>query len=307
MVRMTNYQKLLFVTCLATFGLIALGGVVRITESGLGCPDWPRCNGELTPHLRKDAIIEYSHRIAAMTVGLLVFSSAALALKNYRRHPTVLVPAAMAFALLIAQVILGAVTVDRELPGEIVAAHLAVAVAMLGTLLVATVSTFFVERGASPWATPSLLPSLALLAALSAFALILTGSYVAGSEAGLAFRDWPLFNGSVLPSRGEIGLIHFTHRVTAGFVGILVAIVFVQAKRDNAAPKFVKIMSTIALSVYAAQVLIGAANIWTELQPALAVLHLATAAALWSCLVVLTASAYQNPQTAPARQLVRNA
>ena len=60
-------------TVLATFSLVILGGVVRVTESGLGCPDWPGCDGGIFPPLETKALIEYSHRItASFLVGPLI-------------------------------------------------------------------------------------------------------------------------------------------------------------------------------------------------------------------------------------------
>ena len=61
------------VTVLAVFALVVLGGVVRVTGSGLGCPDWPLCYGKFLPPLEFTAVIEYSHRfVASAIVGPLI-------------------------------------------------------------------------------------------------------------------------------------------------------------------------------------------------------------------------------------------
>src|SRR5688572_9790019 len=97
-------------------GLIVLGGIVRITGSGMGCGDhWPRCNGEWFPPLDLPTLIESSHRWAAAVVSLLVLGVAAVALKRHRTEPALRKPAVLAAVLLVVQVLLGAVTVKLDL------------------------------------------------------------------------------------------------------------------------------------------------------------------------------------------------
>ncbi len=288
-----------------------LGGVVRITESGLGCPDWPRCHGQIIPPLEREVLIEYSHRLVAMTVGFLILATTIFAWRSYRSEQTVLIPASLALVLLIIQVILGAMTVRQELPPEIVTSHLGVALVLLATLLIATVATFFLRTSSQRWVTSSVFPALALLAALGSFALILTGSYVTGAGAGLAFSDWPLFNGSLMPEGGRLANIHFLHRFAAVLVGLLVLALPIQAWRVKGVSGLLTIVATLTPALYMAQVLVGAANVWSRLEPALAAAHLAIAAAIWAALVILTAAAYQGaiayrkPHPTPIRELVK--
>src|SRR5215211_4003384 len=98
-------------------GLIVLGGVVRITGSGMGCGDhWPRCHGEWFPPLDLPTLIESSHRWVAALVSILVFGVAAVALRRHRVEPALRNPALLAAFLLVVQVLLGAVTVKLVLP-----------------------------------------------------------------------------------------------------------------------------------------------------------------------------------------------
>ncbi|MGH2610828.1 MAG: COX15/CtaA family protein, partial [Tepidiformaceae bacterium] len=128
---MKNAQRLALATVAATLVLIAVGVLVRATGSGLGCPDWPLCHGGAVPPNDDKAIIEYSHRFVASAVGLLVIATAVFAWRHYRHAPVVFWAAVLAVPLVGFQGLLGAITVVRELPPEVVATHLLTAMVIL--------------------------------------------------------------------------------------------------------------------------------------------------------------------------------
>jgi len=137
-------RGLAWASVISAFALIILGGVVRVTGSGLGCGgDWPLCDGRLLPALTAADIIEYSHRlVASAIVGPLIIATAAVAWLRFRRERWLSVSAAVAVVLLLMQGGLGGVTVLTELPGHIVAAHLALAQALLGCLLLILIAAY---------------------------------------------------------------------------------------------------------------------------------------------------------------------
>src|SRR6202521_3789758 len=137
---MKAFRAVSVATALVTYALVVLGGVVRVSGSGLGCPDWPLCHGRLLPPLDVHAIIEYSHRTTASLTSALVVLTAVVAWVAWRKRRDIVIPATVALVLLMVQVVLGAITVRLELPPMIVLAHLATAMALLAAVCVTAVA-----------------------------------------------------------------------------------------------------------------------------------------------------------------------
>jgi heme A synthase len=153
---MTGYQKLAVAATSAIYGLVIMGGVVRVTGSGLGCPDWPLCHGQVIPPLEKPVLIEYSHRLAASAGGFLVVGLAVATWLTQRRSTVMVAAAGAAVVLLVFQALLGGITVVNELPPNIVTAHLAIALVLLSLLLLITTLSFLGPQPAeeTPTAAP---------------------------------------------------------------------------------------------------------------------------------------------------------
>ena len=135
----TGYRRLVLATLISTFALIILGGIVRVSDSGLGCgpagsgfSGWPFCNGDVVPGLDLNTIIEYAHRALAVAVGVMILTLFALA---WRRHRRYLLPSGALLVLVILQGALGGLTVEENLEEAYVAAHLGMAMILLGLLI----------------------------------------------------------------------------------------------------------------------------------------------------------------------------
>ena len=233
------FRVLAWVTVASVYAMLVLGGVVRVTESGLGCgDDWPLCAGQWLPPLESKAIIEYAHRVAAsFLVGPLIVATFIGAWLRYRREPWIIWPAAIAVVLVIIQALLGGLTVTTELSGHVVMTHLAVAELTLACCVLLAVMA---HRGGmrdspAPWAVGKtrLFPALSLAAAVALFLILLSGSYLTNSESATAIapptaiyacQTWPLCAnewGGVFPG-GKFALIHMTHRYVALVAGLFI-------------------------------------------------------------------------------------
>lgn len=293
---MTWFQRLLLVTIGLTFVLVVIGGTVRATDSGLGCPDWPTCHGQLIPPAEKHTLIEFSHRTAASVVGVVFLGVTFFAFKSERRNPLVFWLAFSAGLLLVAQIILGGITVKRELPPEIVAAHLGTAMTFMGVLIVTATVSLMRSRGVQAFrlAFESNFTRLALLTAATAFVTLVLGSYISGTNAALACDGWPLCNGSLTPGGGSDAGLHFMHRLIAGLLGLLM-LATIWAAFDERRGRVLVWGSIAAGVLYITQALVGAANIWTELADGVVIAHLSLAALLWCMMVAIVALSYYLP------------
>ena len=277
-----RFRYVAVLTVLATYGLIVLGGAVRATDSGTACPDWPLCHGQVVPPFETKVMIEYSHRLAASVVGLLILGTVVWAWRRAPADRLILRAAVAAGVLLGAQILVGAATVNTETDATVVAVHLSIALTLFATLILITVHAF-AERTASP-PVPARSYTLPVLTALATFALIITGAYVSQTGAGLAYPDWPLFNGRLVSAGGKLADLHYAHRLVAAMVGVLLgAVVAGTLRRER--DQVVMMAVTAAVALYVAQVFAGASNIWLELATWVRIVHLALASALWGVLV----------------------
>jgi heme A synthase len=286
---MTSFQRLCILTCAMVFALIVIGGIVRATDSGLGCPDWPLCHGKLIPSGDKHTLIEYSHRLTGTVVGLLGLSILIAAVRFYRQVPAILYVTCLGFVFGVTQAALGGAAVLNDLPPEIVVVHLAVALTILTLLVLLTTTAFAVENGRP--AHPRLsrdFGRLALLTAAGALALMLVGSYVSGAGYSLACSGWPLCNGDVVPRTEATSVqLVFTHRFLALAVGLILLALTALAWRARREAPLETALVFAAAGVFVVQSLVGAANVWTRLADEVAAAHLAFGTLLWLLLALL--------------------
>jgi heme A synthase len=132
---MNPVRILAYGSALTTYILIVIGGYVSATGSGLACPDWPLCQEQAIPRLEGAVLIEFTHRVFAIVVTGFVLSTMVYALTKLRGERVVLALSTGSFLLLMAQVILGMVTVRTELNPFVSTAHLGLATGVFALVL----------------------------------------------------------------------------------------------------------------------------------------------------------------------------
>ena len=285
---MTGFQRLCIVTCLVIFGLVVIGGIVRATDSGLGCPDWPTCHGRIIPQWEKHTMIEYTHRLVASVAGFLVLGIAVWSWRSFRKMPAIVYPATLVLLLIVIQAGLGGAAVLNELPPEIVAVHLVMAMAILTILGVITFTALSLTRRLPALGVSTRLGRVAFSAALGTIVLMIVGSYMSGAGYELACNGWPLCNGQFLPTEGGVSVhVHYLHRILALLVGLNLLYLLVLAWQERGGAPLAFSLSAAAFIVFIVQSLIGAANIWTQVAATASASHLAFATLLWVIVAVL--------------------
>ncbi len=280
-----HFRHLTLATLVGIFALIVLGGVVRITDSGLGCPDWPLCYGQIIPPFEAKTLIEYSHRLVASVVGLLVLATLVVAWRRYRDRPWILWTSVFSLVLVIAQSILGGIAVLTELETWVVMVHMAMAQTLLACFILISLDAW---RGFTLSASDvDVRVIIIAIAAIGVLLLILSGSYVALTGAAGACNQWPLCQGGKLWVVSEFPLIHVAHRIAS-----VIALVLLGAAAWAAylppSHRNLRRMVLLALTVFAAQVLVGALTSLWGLPTALRALHVALATLTWATLVAAT-------------------
>jgi protoheme IX farnesyltransferase len=286
----TRFQKLVAATLAMTLALVIVGVVVRATGSGLGCPDWPFCYGQVVPPLEFRAWAEWIHRLIAAVIGVMIVGVAVLAVVDHRERRSLVAASLGAVALVVFQAWLGRETVRLGNSGPSVTAHLAAAMAVAGLL------TFLLVRAGYPARLPRSGGSqgftlLAAFTAASTFVLLIFGANVTAADAALIFPDWPLMGGAIVPPFGDMPLgtatLAFTqaiHRYVGVVVGIVLAGTWIAAWRGRRAGRVNRglfALVTIAAVLYPMQALVGALQVWTQLAPWTQTLHVALAAFVW--------------------------
>ena len=318
---LSRFRRLVSFTIAATLALILIGGVVRVSDSGLGCGaegsgthGWPLCEGGVLPADSAESVVEFCHRMAATVVTVLIVLLALKAFRRLRSHRLLVRGSVAAGGLVLAQAALGGLTVEKGLEDELVAAHLGLAMLLLGLL-------FVLRRAAEtspapPAETVRGLRPLSIVTAALVLATIVAGGYVAGTEyhgtpnqplvgahsacgTGWSADQFPGCNGQSPLSFGQSRLadIQLVHRAFMYLAAISVLAMAALALRRRAPSR----AFWIAPLVLVAQIALGAINVWAGKHAGLIIGHLALGTTLWATVVYATATLMPASVPAPER------
>jgi len=288
----TRFQKLAAVTLVTALVLVTLGVVVRVTGSGLGCPDWPFCYGKILPPVDDyKAWLEWIHRTVAAVIGIEILGLAILAFRDYRGRRSIVWPAFGAVLLVGFQAWLGRETVRLGNSGESVTAHLASAMLLVGLLVYLTVRPGFPARQASGGASQHF-TLLAAFGAIVGYALLLFGSHVTATSSTLVFPDWPLMGGTFAPQITDVTSAQVLHRYVAAIVGVIVLIIAIVAARTQQAHPAIVRLAVWAAGLFGIQIVVGGLQVLTGPAVWAQVIHVSLATVIWAMLVGLAVISY---------------
>ena len=292
----SSLKWLSIITLISAFSQITLGGYVRSSESGLGCPDWPLCHGQLIPPMEFHTLIEYSHRLNASLLMLLVGALFLLCWTKYRNEKFILILSGSAVGLVLSVAILGGITVLTELAWWVRLIHLTLAQLLIGTIAGAVWLAFSPKvidsASLQQISTPKWKAKLWVVA-IGLLLLIVSGSYMVGTGAGSACASWPLCRGELFP-QGSTYAIHMGHRYIAAIM-LLVAgyIGWSFMKKDGGIPGL-KTASMGLIHSMLLQIIIGAILVWTGFDPTFKTIHLALATLIWIAAIYMISCILQN-------------
>ena len=270
MLSIAFFRRVAFLTAFFAYLQIALGGVVRVTGSGLGCPDWPLCHGRPYPAADVHSIIEYSHRTVGSITSLLLVITVVLAWLLFRQQrPVVAWLATAALVAIGGEVLLGAGVVVNELASWLVLVHLGLAMVILGFLLATAIMSLPASSGGGI--------AMPATAAAATFVLLLTGSTVVASSADESCHAWPLCGNGLAFDFSGANAFTMLHRGAGLAIGILLVYVLIHAMRQA----LLRPVALATLVVLALQVAVGAAAAVTG-AALFNGLHVAIATLVWS-------------------------
>ena len=294
----TRWHYVLLSTASAmTYLLLVMGGVVCMTGSGLGCPDWPMCYGKIIPPVDMGAIIETTHRfLAALTSPLIV----AVAVMGWRKHRSIRWlsrPPATAVGLVVAVAVFGAFAVLTGLPPIIAAID--VGAALMALALVLTTWAMARARSDDPalpdrltFSTP--FARLTLSALTAVFLVLVSGPLVADVGSLARCVGWPLY--CTVSGAAEVGgALPPLRRAIGAAAALLIVAVVVQAWRLHRGHTAICRGATTLAIAFLVEAAVGALMPARGFTMLYGVSYVAAATAVWALLVVLTVLAATAP------------
>jgi len=286
------------VVAASTVLLLAAGGMVTSTDSGLAVPDWPNTYGWFMFSFPLEKMVggvfyEHGHRMIASAVGFLTI---VLTVWTWVVEPRRWVRwlAVIALGAVILQGVLGGITVLLLLPAPVSIGH--AGLAQLFFCLTVSLA-LFTSRGWKTTPTPvddPMLRRVALATTIMAYCQIILGATMRHIEAGMAIPDFPFAFGHLVPPYWNTGIaVHFAHRVGAVLVttAMLAAAGHVwfhhRGRRELIRP------ASLLLLLVLTQVILGAYVVWSGLQPVINTAHVVNGALVLATSLVLTLRSFR--------------
>ena len=276
----TTFRRLAVLTLVSLFLIVASGATVRLTGSGLGCENWPRCGETVLPAKDFNAYVEFGNRVVGFLVGLAALAAAFAAWRA--RVPRRLLAATFALPLLVlAQGVLGGITVLTELHPLVVMGHFLLSLVALAVATFVVLAASALGRPRVPAAVPRRVSLLALALVPVTLVVVVSGAFV--TAAG------PHSGGEGIARVGNLEDAVYVHvRATAVFGVAFVALLAAVLRRRARAP-VAGALAPVVFVLVLLQMVVGEVQWRSQLPWWLVLVHVMLATGVWIGIVSLAA------------------
>jgi cytochrome c oxidase assembly protein subunit 15 len=283
----TLFRNTAILTVVGLYLVVTTGAVVRLTASGLGCDNWPRCGSTPFPEKGGHAYIEFGNRVVAFCGIVATLVTWLAARRTERLSPWVSKLALAVFLGAVAQIPLGGLTVIFHLQPLLVMAHFLLAIVVLGGAVVVALESYRLTAGAGAPVGPSWLRRAGLVLAAACFVLVVTGAF--STAAG------PHPGGSDVHRLGRALTSTRIHGVTTLVFGIsfLLLLSWLQQRRHELPRVANAALGLLGLLVV--QIAVGEVQYHTALPWWLVLIHVSTAAGVWAGTVAFVVLLFRPP------------
>ena len=292
-----QYYVVAVIALVSLVAIILTGAAVRLTGSGLGCPDWPKCYGSAVPPLQSHALIEYANRLFTGIVGLAVIAASVLAWRRRPFRPHLALFGALLPIGVICQAILGGLVVENHLAPGLVMCHFILSMLLLDAAFALAWCSRYEpgERRASEdrlgvWAVRGLIP----LGQLT----IIAGTITTGSGPHAGAHGHELVQRFTFEGTGTLRWMVERHAVIAGLFAVGAIAVYFLLRRAGGDRRASRPLAYV-IGLLALQGAVGGIQWWLKLPTEIVWIHVCLATATWLATLWTVATA---GRLAPARE-----
>tara|TARA_B100001123_G_scaffold248344_1_gene277342 strand:- start:954 stop:1868 length:915 start_codon:yes stop_codon:yes gene_type:complete len=260
---------------------ITLGGIVRITESGLGCPDWPLCDGQIVPELDFHTAIEWGHRVSGASIGILIILINIISIKFFGRKSFQSIIAFSLLLLVILEGILGGITVLTELAWWVRLIHLG------GSFIILFLFAYLfssIGQGSKKSFMSNLKKFqeyILNITMIGLLILMLYGSAIVGLGVNSSCMSWPDCMGQWIRFNETSYFLHMIHRYLALVFGLMILYLSHAVGRYAMPGSFVKVIARLLGLTFVIHILFSIGLVHAGFDGWLRVVHLSLAGIIW--------------------------
>jgi heme a synthase len=315
------FSKFAFLSTIATYILIFIGGLVRVSGAGLGCPDWPKCFGSWIPPLNASQLpagfdpetfnfalawIEYVNRLMGMVVGLLIVLTAIYAIKYFRQNKSILYSSIAAAILVAIQGWYGSIVVKTELNPNTITIHFLLAIIIVSLLIYVWQKSHLIlnPENESQSKYPANTKNLLEVLWIATIVQFIFGTQIRG-KIEILIEKFPLLYGNDLV--GKLGAINYMH-IALGIITAVITfmVVIPLLKKSINASALVQQSSILLVVLIVAQILVGVSVEVFDIPPVMQVIHMWIAAIfVGNILIIYTGVTNSSLQRGKDREMIQ--